>query len=95
MKRWIWSLCVLPMAAIALGGEKPAEVRKGEFAPAARTIYVPIIKTPGLDRREALQLTEVVIKEIERTTPYKVVGSPDEADLVFEGAITTNARPAR
>ena len=32
-------------------------------------------------------LTELVIKEIEQRTPYKVVGTPEEADTILEGTI--------
>ena len=34
-----------------------------------------------------LQLTELVIKEIEQRTPYKVVGTPEEADTILDGTI--------
>ncbi len=32
-------------------------------------------------------LTEAVIKEIEKRTKYKVVGTPEEADTILEGTI--------
>ncbi len=34
-----------------------------------------------------LQLTELVIKEIEKRTPYKVVGTPEEADTSSKATI--------
>jgi hypothetical protein len=57
------------------------------------TIYVPVIKVDGLEREEAFRLTEVLIRSIERDTPYKVVGSPEDADLIFEGTVKPGSRP--
>jgi hypothetical protein len=57
------------------------------------TIYVPVIKIDGLPRDEAIRLTEVLIKSIEREGIYKVVGRPDEADLIFEGTLRPGDRP--
>ena len=54
---------------------------------------MPVIKADGLSREEAIRLTEVLIKSIERETIYKVVGSPDEADLTFEGTLKPKSRP--
>ena len=34
-----------------------------------------------------LQLTELVIKEMERRTPYKMVGTQEEADTILDGTI--------
>ncbi len=52
-----------------------------------RTVFVPIVKCQSFRREINLQLTELVIKEIERRTPYKVVGSPEGADTLLEGTI--------
>src|SRR5579871_4977223 len=51
----------------------------------ARTIYVPLVKGEGLSRRERAMMTELLIRSIEKSTPLKVVGSPEEADLIYEG----------
>jgi hypothetical protein len=64
--------------------------KKGDRPP---TIYVPVIKVDGLAREEAFRLTEVLIKSIERDTLYKVVGSPEDADLIFEGTVKPGSRP--
>ena len=37
--------------------------------------------------RRELQLTELVNKEIERRTPFKVVGTPEGADTILDGTI--------
>jgi hypothetical protein len=58
-----------------------------------RTIYVPLVKGEGLSRMERLMMTEQLIRSIEQSTPLKVVGSPEEADLIFEGDL--HFRPAK
>lgn len=52
-----------------------------------RTVFVPIFKSVTFRRDLNLQLTEMIIKEIETRTPYKVVGSPEGADSTFEGEV--------
>jgi hypothetical protein len=52
-----------------------------------KTVYVPVFRSISFRRDVNLQLTELVIKEIERRTPYKVVGVPDDADTVIDGTI--------
>lgn len=52
-----------------------------------RTVYVPVFKSVSFRRDLNLQLTEMVQKEIERRTPYKVVGSPEGADSTLDGQI--------
>ncbi len=52
------------------------------------TVYVPVFKTNTFRRDLNLQLTELVIKEIEKRTPYKVVGTPEGADSTLDGEVT-------
>ena len=52
-----------------------------------RTVFVPIFKSSSFRKDMNLILTELLIKEIERRTPYKVVGSPEGADAILEGTI--------
>src|SRR5215471_14643559 len=52
-----------------------------------RTVYVPVFRSLSFRRDIQLQMTELVIKEIEKRTPFKVVGKPDEADTILEGMI--------
>jgi hypothetical protein len=44
-----------------------------------KTVYVPTFQSVTFRRDINLRLTELVIKEIERRTPYKVVGKPGDA----------------
>jgi hypothetical protein len=53
------------------------------YRPDVQTVHVPIIQSASFRRGLGELLTEAVIKEIETSTPYKVVGSA-EADSVLE-----------
>lgn len=53
-----------------------------------RTVYVPVFRNLTYRRDLNLMLTEAVCKEIEKRTPYKVVGSPEGADSQLSGEVT-------
>jgi hypothetical protein len=80
---WLAAAC-LAMAASAGGCgysiRPPYEQR-------IRTVYVPIFKTASFRRDLNFRLTEMIQKEIERRTPYKVVGTPEGADSTLDGEI--------
>jgi hypothetical protein len=57
------------------------------YDPGIRTVYVPIFRSYTFREDMNLKLTECVIKEIERRTPFKVVGSPEGADTTLSGTI--------
>lgn len=77
----------LALAALALDGGCGYSIRP-PYERRIRTVYVPVFKSVSFRRDLNLQLTELVQKEIERRTPYKVVGSPDGADSTLDGTIT-------
>lgn len=52
-----------------------------------RTIYVPMFRTLTFRRDLNLQMTRAIIVEIERRTPYKVVGTPEAADVTLDGTV--------
>ena len=66
------------------------------YAPNVRTVYVPMFQsdsfrtTPSIDAGE--RLTEAVCKEIEKRTPFKVVGSEGAADSVLTGRIVADTK---
>lgn len=66
------------------------------YAPNVRTIYVPMVQsdsfrtTPAVDIGE--RLTEALCKEIEKRTPFKVVGSEDGADSVLTARIVADTK---
>ena len=56
-----------------------------------QTIHVPIFQSDSYRRGMGERLTELVIKEIEERTPYKVVSSAD-ADSILTGRITNDTK---
>jgi len=56
------------------------------YPASVQTVYVPIFQSRVFRRGLEFQLTEAVIKEIERKTQYKVVRH-DNADTILEGEI--------
>lgn len=52
-----------------------------------RTVYVPMFQSQRFRRDLNQQITELVIKEIQNRTPYKVVSRPENADARLEGMI--------
>jgi hypothetical protein len=50
------------------------------------TVYVPMIQSNSFRRNMGERLTEAVVKEIEKKTPYKVIDDPN-ADSVLTGII--------
>jgi hypothetical protein len=61
------------------------------YRPDVRTVHVPVFESESLRRGLGERLTEAVIKEIEKRTPYKVVSSPN-ADSVLTGRITRETK---
>ncbi len=66
--------------------------RQALYRPDIQTVHVPVFTSESFRRHLGEWLTEAVVKEIERSTPYKVV-STSAADSVLQGRITsTNKR---
>ncbi|MCE9629484.1 MAG: hypothetical protein K8S94_02025 [Planctomycetia bacterium] len=89
--------CLLVPALLGIAG--CAGYRFGNntlYAPNVRTVYVPMIQsdsfrtTPAIDIGE--RLTEAVCKEIEKRTPFKVVGSDGAADSVLTARIVADTK---
>ncbi len=51
-----------------------------------RTVAVPVFTTRSFDRGTEFNLSEAVVKQIEATTPYKVVPR-SRADTILEGQV--------
>ena len=51
------------------------------------TVYVPVFRSRTFRRDVNLMLTEEVIKELERRSPYRVVPTKEMADTTLEGEI--------
>jgi hypothetical protein len=98
VRRSLLRACLLASAGGALLAGGCAGYRFGNntlYAPNVRTVYVPMIQsdsfrtTPGIDLGE--RLTEAVCKEIEKRTPFKVVGDP-AADSVLTARIVADTK---
>jgi hypothetical protein len=75
----------LSMAGLGLSG-CGYQIRPPVY-PDVRTVYVPVFRSISFRRDVNFMLTELVQKEIEKRTKYKVVGTPEEADTILEGTI--------
>jgi hypothetical protein len=62
------------------------------FPEGIETVYVPVFDSASYRRDLGEELTEEVVKEIERRTPYKVVSSPGAADTVLVGKIVSESK---
>ena len=81
------------LALLALGGPAAGSgigcgySVRAPFDKSVQTVYVPMFRSISFRREVQLQLHELTIKEIEKRSPYKVVGTPDEADTILEGTV--------
>ena len=57
-----------------------------------RTVHVPVFESVSFRRGLGERLTEAVVKEIERRTPYKVVGDAATADSILSGRLLHDAK---
>jgi hypothetical protein len=63
----------------------------GLYPQEVQTVYVPMFESVSFRRDLGERLTEAVMKEIEKKTPYKVVADPN-ADSVLSGRITQESK---
>lgn len=82
----IWPLALFAVLLVAPLGGCGYSIR-APFDKSVKTVFVPVFKTQSFRRDLNLNLTEMIQKEIQYRTPYKVVGSPEGADTILEGAI--------
>jgi hypothetical protein len=61
------------------------------FPPDIQTVYVPIVESSSFRPDLGEKLTEAIAKEIERRTPYKVVGSPN-ADSILSAKLIEDTK---
>jgi hypothetical protein len=83
------SIALWTLAAVALSQTLPGcgYSLRPPYDERIQTVYVPMFQSIRFRRDLNQQLTELVQKEIERRTPYKVVGRPEGADARLEGTI--------
>jgi hypothetical protein len=78
---------ILRLLAAALTSGGCGYSIRAPYDTSIQTVHVPMFRSISFRRDLQLQLTELVIKEIEKRTPYKVVGTPKDADTILEGTI--------
>jgi hypothetical protein len=61
------------------------------YPPDVHTVYVPVFQSASFRRNLGERLTEAVVKEIEKRTPYKVVADP-QADSVLTGKLVSDTK---
>ncbi len=57
------------------------------YNPSIKTVYVPVFRSIVFRRDINLQITQLLIDEINERTPFRVVQDPDEADATLQGVI--------
>lgn len=76
-------LLIHPLLATALLGAISGGCASYRFGPASmfrpgiRTVHVPIVRNDTFRHDLGVRLTEAIVQEIERRTPYKVTGDPN------------------
>ena len=79
---------VLRLLALSLAGQAGCGYSlRAPYDTNVKTVYVPLFRSVSFRRDVQFQLTELVQKEIEKRTPYKVVGRLEDADTILEGTI--------
>ena len=77
-------VCATGCAAYRFGNETL-------YAPDVGTVYVPMIESDSFRRDLGERLTEAIAKEIDKTTLFKVVGTPD-ADSVLAARLISDTK---
>ena len=85
--RRAWLVAGLATLAGATGCRMTGYSIRAPYDPNIKTVYVPTFQSVTFRRDINLQLSNLVIIEIERRTGYKVVGTPDGADTTLSGTI--------
>jgi hypothetical protein len=85
--------CLLPAACcLLLSGCATYQIGNASLFPQdIQTVYVPIVESSSFRPDLGEKLTEAIVKEIERRTPYKVVGSPN-ADSILSAKLIEDTK---
>jgi hypothetical protein len=89
VSRGIAALCRLAgLASLLVAGCAGYQLGTASlYRPDIRTVYVPMFESDTYRQNLGEWLTEAVVKQIERSTPYKVVADPARADSVLIGRL--------
>jgi len=96
LRRWCpTSLVLLAAVVFTAGLTGCAGYRAGAlslYPGGIQTVHVPIFESKSFRRGMGERLTEAVQKQIEKETPYRVVGSPEQADTILRGQIVNDTK---
>jgi hypothetical protein len=87
-------LLLIATLTVCLGSTGCAGYRVGSntlFPSDIKTVYVPMFQSDSYRRNLSEQITEEVVKEIEKRTNYKVVNTPN-ADSVLSGRLLNETK---
>ena len=92
-RMWSAGLAIVSIVLFAAGGGCSSDPRSGfafqdAYRADVRTVAVPVFDNGSFHHGLELTLTDALIKEIHRTTPWRVAGG-DEADTTLSGSITS------
>ncbi|MEM9826767.1 MAG: LptE family protein [Planctomycetota bacterium] len=93
-RQWTWNFAffLLVCLPISLVGCTPYHFGAASlFPPGIRTVYVPAIRNETFRHDLGPQLAEAITMEIERRTPYKVVGHAG-ADTQLQCVVTSESK---
>jgi hypothetical protein len=84
--------CLLASLTITGCASDPTEgyAFSSSFDTELRTVAVPIFRNQSMSRGLEVMLTEAVIKEIQRRTPWRIANT-DRADSTLSGSITSTS----
>lgn len=90
-KRSLAILMLAPMLLLPACASDPTQgyAFASTYDTQIKTVAVPIFRNESMARGIELQLTEAIIKEIQRRTPWRIADS-DRADTTLTGAITSS-----
>ena len=72
-----WTTFLLCSCAVTAGCAAYRFGPDSMFRPGIRTVHVPIVRNDTFRHDLGVRLSEALVKEIERRTPYKVTGDPN------------------
>tara|TARA_R110002049_G_scaffold2750_4_gene21970 strand:+ start:143436 stop:144095 length:660 start_codon:yes stop_codon:yes gene_type:complete len=88
------SLCLKMIVLVACSATGCAGYQFGSaslFRPGIRTVHVPIVRNETFRHDLGIRLTEAIVKEVERRTPYKIVSDPN-ADSILTCTISNQTK---
>lgn len=81
-------VCIMACFHLVLSGCASYQIGSSTlFQPGIRTVHVPMVKNQTFRHDLGVRLSEAIVKEIDRRTPYKVTGNPN-ADSTLNVTLT-------